>query len=150
MSNQLLTGLVMGKLLGGGDKTAEIAAEGRATRAAMDADMARSSAANSHNTALAIVGVLNKERKENGNWRRYANRLRANLNARKMSEATLLEALKQENINHPLATTPGFEAHFKAELEKQYGNIDAVEDQAIDEFNRSTAKEGAAGRAEIE
>lgn len=39
-----------------------------------------------------------------------------NLNARKMSEAALLEALKQENVKNPLATADGFEAQYKAEF----------------------------------
>jgi hypothetical protein len=57
------------------------------------------------------------------NWRSYAGRLRVNLEARKMSEATLLEELKKANINHPLATESGFEEMFKKNLAEQYAEL---------------------------
>ncbi|GAB1235000.1 hypothetical protein [Ferrigenium sp. UT5] len=151
MSNQLLTGLVMGKLLGGGDKTAEIAAEGEAQRA-------RADAAYSHNTALAIVGALNRvegalkeEREAKQGWRQYAARLRTNLEARKMSEAALLEALKQENVKNPLATEEGFKEHFQAELAKQYGvGLDA-DPQTFDAREEATMlKQRTEGRGAVE
>jgi hypothetical protein len=102
------------------DKSGEIAAEGRADIANIKADSA-------HNTSMALVVALNQSEDESDNWRQYAARLRVNLDARKMSEATLLAELKKANVEHPLATEEGFAEIFKKNLDEQY----AADDEAF-------------------
>ncbi|GAB1233279.1 hypothetical protein UT4_17460 [Ferrigenium sp. UT4] len=145
MSNQLLTGLVMGEMLSGGDRSAEIDANTRAYTARSQADTA--------------IELLKREREEHEQthearqgWRQYAARLRTNLEARKMSEATLLEALKKESVNHPLATEEGFKEHFQAELAKQYGVVEMDADhQAFDAREEATMlKQRTEGRGAVE
>lgn len=70
---------------------------------------------------------VRQAQEETQDFRRYASRLEVNLKARKMSESVLLKALKEENINHPLATEAGFEALFQKMIADQYGLIDSPE-----------------------
>lgn len=70
--------------------------------------------------AVELAGQVAELTDQVENWRIYASRLRANLDARKASESTLLEDLKRENINHPLATREGFEAMFQEMLCNQF------------------------------
>jgi hypothetical protein len=75
---------------------------------------------------------LNKAQQEAQDFRRYASRLKINLEARKMSESVLLKALKEENINHPLATEAGFEALFQKMIADQYGYSSSPENAYFD------------------
>lgn len=100
--NQILKGLMIGEML---------------TRPAPDTSGLENQA-----RAAQVVAEVAQERND---WRLYAGRLRANLEARKMSEQALLTALKEQNVNHPLATEAGFEAKFQAMLAEQYGENNA-------------------------
>lgn len=59
----------------------------------------------------------------------YARNLRAHLNARKMSENDLLDALRKENAGHPLANDAAFEAIFQTHLAEQYKDMDTATDE---------------------
>jgi len=88
-----------------------------------------------HEVMMAMAIAVKQARDETQGWRGYAGRLRMHINAHKMSENALLDALKAENINHPLATEEGFKEHFRVELAKQYADIDDS-DEAGDEQGR--------------
>lgn len=53
--------------------------------------------------------VIAKHKIEAADWRSRATILAANVQARKMSEDALLQALQKENANHPLASREAFE-----------------------------------------
>ena len=55
------------------------------------------------------AGKIAKYKIDAADWRNRATRLQANLNARKMSEDVLLQALQKENANHPLASREAVE-----------------------------------------
>ncbi|GAB1233641.1 hypothetical protein [Ferrigenium sp. UT5] len=120
--NEFVKGMVLGNLLVP-DQTAQIEADSRAEIAGMQADRAIAIAERKHQELVQAHEARQC-------WHLYASRLRVNLEARKISEAALLEALMREGINHPLATAEGFEAHFKAELDKQYRIAAQAEEHA--------------------
>lgn len=95
----------------------------------------------------AVVAQREAALDERDDWRVYAARLRVNLEARKMSEQALLTALKEQNVNHPLATEAGFEAKFQEMLAEQYGEVDASGDDDTTFPDREAARMRASADA---
>ena len=131
MSNDGMSGLTLGAAIFGPD-----ADRARARGDALQADIGTS-------VKFGLQNIVHDHevqtlRAEKASWRNYAASMKANLDARKMSEHHLLEALKAENINHPLGKKEGFEAHFDHLLAEQYADIPALhentdKDKAADE-----------------
>ncbi len=150
--NDVLAGYLTGGLLAP-DRSAEIHAKTDATVARTDAAIAedRAETAGKANIMLAVA-VHNARQEaavaveEKNNWRKYANRLNAHLTARKMSESDLLDALKEQNINHPLATKEGFEEQFKKHLAAQYQEFDTSENPSA---AQKSLREVGKGREDV-
>lgn len=100
MSNDIVSGLMMGHLIGSDG--------GRAERAA---DIARAKASDARFNR-ETVDMLHS-------WRKRATAFSANNEARKMSEESLIAALAAENADHPLATREGFEKVVDENLAKE-------------------------------
>lgn len=75
---------------------------------------------NANDRANSVTKALNKEIKNHDNYVYYAkghvHGLRAQVYARKITEDTLIAALKVENANHPLASREVVEKAFQDEL----------------------------------
>jgi len=109
MSN-MLRGAVIGHMLGSDG--------GRAER---DAAVATERA--------NAAGKIAKYKIDAADWRSRAAVLQVNVQARKMSEDALLQALQKENANHPLASREAVEAlvheAYYKEAEKKNSDYDA-------------------------
>jgi hypothetical protein len=108
--NGMLRGAMIGHMLGSDG--------GRAERNAAVAE-----------AELAAERKITKHRVDAADWRSRAAVLATNLNARKMSEDALLQALQKENANHPLASREAVDAlrheAYEKEKEKKNTNYDA-------------------------
>lgn len=86
-------------------------------------------------------------------WRHRARVLSASVKARKMSEAALLEALQQENANHPLASREAIEKvsdeAFHLEISKMNRDPEAYSDEIVELFDAAGNREAAARRERI-
>ena len=65
------------------------------------------------------AGKIAKYKIDAADWRSRATILAANVQARKMSEDALLQALQEENANHPLASREAFEELFRKGLSEE-------------------------------
>ena len=121
-----LTAFFVGRAMAGPDNSGELAAlsEAKGMRVVLN----------------EAIDRLNESKKNSVEWRQYAARLRVNLDARKLSESTLLLELKKANIEHPLATEEAYAALFNKNLEEQYAKAteqDAFEKNLHDEHEKS-------------
>ena len=133
-----LTAFFVGQAMAGPDDSGELAAlsEARGTREVLK----------------VAIDKLNESKKYGVDWRQYASRLRINLDARKLSEATLLLELKKANIEHPLATEEAYAALFNKNLEDQYAKAtdNAAEEAAhIKNIDGECEKSATVGRSAV-
>ena len=135
----ILAGLAIASLIDDGSKAR---AEREAEDANHRANLAQIAADGAQNTAVVLATGLAGLVEQRQGWRQYAARLRTHLEAHKMSESALMEALRQQNSNHPLATEEGFRAHFQQMLAQQYGELDEPFDKREEDRMWTQRKEG--------
>lgn len=128
MSNKALVSFFLGQVAAGGNPPAE-----RSNVAADNASM-----------AMRVGYQIDID-----GWRQYAGRLRANLDARKYSEATLLAELKKANIDHPLAKEEAFTEIFKKNLAERYSVAEQDDEKYGARLNEEQQKSVAIGREAV-